>query len=194
MLSKVFIFFFLFSFSLSFAQVNSEKFPTFPKCEGKDAAELETCFYNEVQTFVYSNFRIPANSQDLKTAVNILFEVDKDGNFKVQYVDAVNEELISEGKRVFAMLPKVKPPTYNGTPSYSKYAIRVAIPLQNPAEVPVVVVENSDSNSSKNKNAAGPSNPTIVQKENPEFDQIKYSKFNNPQFQSNLNIPLSHSY
>lgn len=194
MLSKVFIFFFLFSFSLSFAQVNSEKFPTFPKCEGKDAAELETCFYNEVQTFVYSNFRIPANSQDLKTAVNILFEVDKDGNFKVQYVDAVNEELISEGKRVFAMLPKVKPPTYNGTPSYSKYAIRVAIPLQNPAEVPVVVVENSDSNSSKNKNNVGSSNPTIVQKENPEFDQIKYSKFNNPQFQSNLNIPLSHSY
>ena len=194
MLTKVYILFFLFAFSLGFAQVNSEKFPIFQACEGKEAAELETCFYSEVQNFVYTNFKVPGNSQELKTAVNILFEVDKEGNFKVQYVDAVNEELVTESKRVFALLPKVKPSTYNGIPSYSKYSIRVAIPLQNPAEIPVAASENSQTNAVKTNATVGSSNTTLSQKENPEFDQIKYSKFNNPQFQSNLNIPLSHSY
>lgn len=194
MLSKVYIFFFLFAFSLGFAQINSEKFPIFPNCEGKEAVELETCFYSEVQNFVYTNFKVPANSKELKTAINVLFEVDKEGNFKVQYVDAVNEELVAESKRVFALFPKVKPSTYNGVPSYSKYSIGVAIPLQNPAEIPVVASEKSDSNLSNNTTATSSFNPFDSRKENPEFDQIKYSKFNNPQFQSNLNIPLSHSY
>lgn len=179
------------SFSIfGIAQTNSEKFPVFPNCEGKQSAELQSCFYFEVQNFVYNNFKVPSNAEDLKTAVNILFEVDQEGKFKVQYVDAVNEELIAESKRVFALLPKIQPSTYNGNPSYSKYSIRIPIPLQNPAETTTPLVQN---NSVKSKES-DQYNLYDIRKENPEFDAIKYQKFSNPQFKSHLSIPLSHSF
>lgn len=182
------------SFSIfGMAQANSEKFPVFPNCEGKQSAELQSCFYFEVQNFVYNNFKVPANAQELKTAVNVLFEVDQEGNFKVQYVDAVNEELTTESKRVFAMLPKVQPSTYNGKPTYSKYSIRIPIPLQNPSEAPVETTTVAQNNTLKPKET-DKYNSYDIRKENPEFDAIKYQKFSNPQFKSHLSIPLSHSY
>lgn len=182
------------SFSIfGMAQANSEKFPIFPNCEGKQPTELQSCFYFEVQNFVYNNFKVPTNAQELKTAVNVLFEVDQEGNFKVQYVDAVNEELTAESRRVFALLPKIQPSTYNGKPTYSKYSIRIPIPLQNPSEVPVettTVTQNITSRSKEGEKY----NSYDIRKENPEFDAIKYQKFSNPQFKSHLSIPLSHSY
>lgn len=182
------------SFSIfGMAQANSEKFPVFPNCEGKQSAELQSCFYFEVQNFVYNNFKVPANAQELKTAVNVLFEVDQEGNFKVQYIDAVNEELTTESKRVFAMLPKIQPSTYNGKPTYSKYSIRIPIPLQNPSEAPVETTTVAQNNTSKSKETEK-YNSYDIRKENPEFDAIKYQKFSNPQFKSHLSIPLSHSY
>lgn len=182
------------SFSIfGMAQANSEKFPVFPNCEGKQSAELQSCFYFEVQNFVYNNFKVPTNAQDLKTAVNVLFEVDQEGNFKVQYVDAVNEELTTESKRVFALLPKIQPSTYNGKPTYSKYSIRIPIPLQNPSEAPVETTTVAQNNTSKSKETDR-YNSYDIRKENPEFDAIKYQKFSNPQFKSHLSIPLSHSY
>ncbi|HLP62873.1 gliding motility protein RemB [Flavobacterium sp.] len=182
------------SFSIfGIAQANSEKFPVFPNCEGKQSAELQSCFYFEVQNFVYNNFKVPANAQELKTAVNVLFEVDQEGNFKVQYIDAVNEELTTESKRVFAMLPKIQPSTYNGKPTYSKYSIRIPIPLQNPSEAPVETTTVAQNNTSKSKETEK-YNSYDIRKENPEFDAIKYQKFSNPQFKSHLSIPLSHSY
>ena len=42
----------------------SEQFPVFPKCEGKQVSELETCFYNEVQTFVFQNYQVPDKFKD----------------------------------------------------------------------------------------------------------------------------------
>lgn len=182
------------SFSIfGMAQANSEKFPVFPNCEGKQSTELQSCFYFEVQNFVYNNFKVPANAQELKTAVNVLFEVDQEGNFKVQYVDAINEELTTESKRVFALLPKIQPSTYNGKPTYSKYSIRIPIPLQNPSEVPVETTTVAQNTTSKSKES-DKYNSYDIRKENPEFDAIKYQKFSNPQFKSHLSIPLSHSY
>lgn len=189
MLNKITTFCFLLLVSIGFSQKNSENFPVFPNCDGKQAAELEACFYFEVQNFVYQNFKVPADSQSLKTAVNILFEVDKEGKFKVQYVDAVNDELINEGKRVFGLLPKVKPSTYNGEATYSKYSIRVPIPLQNPTETQVIQPDVTTTSGNPKNNSE-----KISSKENPEYASIQYSKFRNPQLESHLSIPLSHSY
>ncbi len=44
----------------------SEQFPVFPNCEGKQLKELETCFYNEVQTFVFQNYQVPDKFKDTK--------------------------------------------------------------------------------------------------------------------------------
>jgi hypothetical protein len=46
--------------------------------------------------------------------------VDSNGNFKVIYVNAIDEELIQESKS-FGNFENSNLPTYNGKPTYSKY-------------------------------------------------------------------------
>lgn len=191
MLKNYILLFFVFCVTFSLAQESSEKFPVFPSCEAKQDKELENCFYNELQTFVYNNFKIPTSDSDTKATVIVLFEVSETGTFKVQYVDALNENLIQESKNVFTKLPKVSPATYNGKPTYSKYTIRIVIPLLNPSEIKVEnpVIETASLKVNSN------SKPAVDnKKELTEYDKIVYNKFENPQFKSNLNIPFSHSY
>lgn len=178
-----------FQFAL-FAQENKsvEQFPVFSECENLNGNQLEACFYNHVQQHVYSNFRVADNLTQNKYQgiVIVLFEVNEKGVFKVQYVDSNEADLIEEAKRVFGLFPTVQPPTFNGKPTYSKYTVRIGIPLKNLAEIVAEIpVENQIKNNSFEK---------IKEKEFPEYDQIVYKKFNNPQFESHLNIPFSHSY
>ncbi|MBC7438766.1 MAG: gliding motility protein RemB, partial [Flavobacterium sp.] len=119
MKNLLFTFIFL-NASLLFSQnQNSEQFPTFPNCENKNGAELENCFYNQIQNFVFNNFKVPENlkQNNYKGIAIVLFEVDTIGVFKVQYVDAVYPELIAESKRIFSTLPNIKPATYSGKPT-----------------------------------------------------------------------------
>ena len=167
---------------------NTEQVPVFPSCQGKIDKDLEGCFYSQVQDFVYNNFKIPDNLKtgNFKGSVNVLFEVDDKGVFKVIYVDSNDEQLSEEAKRVFSQLPKVVPPTYNGQPSYSKYTIRITIPLKSAAEI--------DAEKQALKVADARNYVKNANKEMGEFDSIVYHKFNNPKFESHLNIPFSHSY
>ncbi len=180
----------VFSFAV-YGQKQSEQFPVFPNCEGKQGVELQNCFYFEVQQFVYTNFKVPSGSEELKTAVNVLFEVSDKGDIKVQHVDAVNELLVTETHRVFALLPKVKPPLYNGNPTYSKYSLRIPIPLQNPSETATQLTPEVPTTEASVPKKGG---YQVSQNENKEFDNLVYKKFDNPQFTSHLNIPFSHSY
>jgi len=168
------------------AQNDREQFPVFPECEGQQSKMLESCFYNKLQDFVFNNFKVPQDATDknYKGKVIVLFEVDTAGVFKIQYVDAADNALSEEAKRVFSELPKVKPATYNGNPSYAKYTIQIAIPLEKPGTI----------NLEKKKEEKINSLDRDKSKELTELDSIVYKKFDNPQLTSMLNIPLSHSY
>ena len=146
---------------------NQEKFPVFPACENTMNQELETCFNNQLQDFVYNNFQLPAiaKQNNFKGKVITLFEVDSTGIFKVLYIDAVDSELITETKRVFSALPKITPATYNGKPTYAKYIITIAIPLQSAAQIA------QEKLLQENKIANSPS--VLANKENPEFESVK---------------------
>lgn len=187
-MKKIFTIAFLILSIFTFQAQNSigdrEQFPVFPTCEGLQSKNLEACFYNQLQDFVFNNFKVPqeVTAKNYKGNVIVLFEVDTIGAFKVQYVDAIESSLIEESKRVFASIPKVKPATYNGNPTYAKYTIKIAIPLVKPDSInanPIAEKTNSVFRDRK--------------KELTEFDSIVYQKFNNPQLKSNLNIPFSHS-
>lgn len=110
----------------------SEQFPVFQNCENLIDKKLENCFYKEVQDFVFQNFEVPENlkQNNYKGEVKVLFEVDATGVFKVIYVNTANEDLSNEAKRVFGKFPTIKPSTYNGKPTYSKYTITINIPLK----------------------------------------------------------------
>lgn len=183
---KLFIALFFVFFQYVFSQVtNKERFPVFPACENTLEKDLETCFYNQLEDFVYKNFQVPevVKQKEYKGKVITLFEVDTTGTFKVLYVDAMFPELIEESKRVFSLMPKIEPGTYNGSPSFSKYALTTYIPLQNSSERKIVTEELESQKNNANE-------------ENNEYDTVEkeYQKFENPQFKSHLNIPFSHSY
>ncbi|PWB26546.1 gliding motility protein RemB [Flavobacterium sp. HTF] len=161
----------------------SEQFPVFPNCENLQSKDLENCFYKEVQDFVFHNFEVPQKLKEAnyKGEVKVLFEVDEKGAFKVIYVNAVNDELVQESKRVFSAFPVIKPSTYNGKPTYSKYTITISIPLKSADQIAEEALAASQ---------------ILKPKEKPmtELDSIVYKKYNNPEFDSHLNIPFSHSY
>ncbi|MDP5201529.1 energy transducer TonB [Flavobacterium sp. DG2-3] len=161
----------------------AEMFPVFPNCENLEGKKLENCFYKEVQDFVFANFQVPQKLKEnnYKGAVKLLFEVNAEGEFKVIYVSAETEELSEEAKRVFGQFPKIKPSTYNGKPTYSKYTISIDIPLKSAAQLEAEALA-----------AAEILKP--VEKPMTELDSIVYKKYNNPEFESHLNIPFSHSY
>ena len=166
--------------------LSSERFPVFPNCKNLDAAALEKCFYNEVQDFVFQNFVVPENltQSNFQGKVKVLFEVDENGAFKVIYVNAVDESLVQEAKRVFGKFPKITPSTYNGNPAYSKYNITISIPLKSVEQMAAETVAVAKAVEVKNAST----------KKLTELDSIPYKKFDNPQFKSHLNVPFSHSY
>lgn len=161
----------------------SEQFPVFPNCENLQSQKLENCFYKEVQDFVFHNFEVPQHLKEsgYKGEVKVLFEVDEKGVFKVLYVNAMDESLVQESKRVFGKFPQIKPSTYNGNPTFSKYTITINIPLK-----------SADQIAEEALAAAQILKP--VEKPMTELDSIVYKKYNNPEFESHLNIPFSHSY
>ena len=60
---------------ISAAQVTlkgTEKFPVFPACQDLQFKELENCFYNEVQNFVFNNFKVPENLQQNNFKGNVI--------------------------------------------------------------------------------------------------------------------------
>lgn len=186
---KKLFFLLLFIAQYSFSQLsNSEKFPVFPACQNSLNKDLESCFYNQIQDFVYNNFQIPdvVKQKEYRGKVIVLFEVDTTGIFKVQYVDAVYPELANEAKRVFGSLPEIEPATYNGKKTYAKYTMQIAIPLQSAADLidEKKKVYGSDAEGFSSK------------EESNEFQSIEndYQKFTNPHLTSSLNIPFSHSF
>lgn len=161
----------------------AEMFPVFPNCENLEGKKLENCFYKEVQDFVFTNFQIPENlkQNNYKGAVKVLFEVNAEAEFKIIYVSAASEELSEEAKRVFGKFPKIRPATYNGNATYSKYTINIDLPLKSSEQLAAEALA-----------AAEILKP--LEKPMTELDSIVYKKYNNPEFESHLNIPFSHSY
>lgn len=178
---------FVFLGYFSFAQPNSrEQFPLFPECDASMANQQEACFYNTLQNYIFNNYKVAdeVKSANFKGTVIALFEVDTTGTFKVLYIDAPYESLKSETKRVFASLPKIKPATYSGRATYSKFTLKIAIPLEEPTafgtEQELFVQDKTNSKLIDNS------------KELTEYDAIVYKPFENPQFKSKGNIMFSH--
>lgn len=164
--------------------LSPERFPVFHNCENLEVKALENCFYKEIQDLVFQNFVVPENlvQNNFQGIVKVLFEVDKNGVFKVIYAKAINESLINEAKRVFSKFPKIKPSTYNGNPAFSQYNISISIPLKSAEQM------------ASQAAAAAAEVLKVKPKQLTELDSIVYKKFNNPQFNSHLNVPFSHSY
>ena len=187
-MKKIYILLLLVFGLTTFAQTSSrEQFPVFSECEASLSDQQEACFYNTIQNFIYTNYKVPEEvvATNFKGNVIALFEVDTLGKFKILYIDAPYESLKTETKRVFETLPKVKPATYSGRKTYSKFTLKIAIPLEQPNVF-----------SSKTEIVQDKTNFVLIdnKKELTEFEDVakNYKPFENPQFKSKGNIMFSH--
>ncbi len=169
--------------SITYAQNTTQsQFPVFAACENLQNKELENCFYNEVQTFIFNNFEVPENlkQNNFQGNIKVLFEVTNEGFLKTLYINTNDNQLVAGTKNVFSKFPKIKPATYNGNPTYSKYTITISIPLKSPDEIKAEQIATTQIDKKE------------VQLT--ELDSIVYKRFDSPQFASHLNIPFSQSY
>jgi len=171
-----------------FSQDNDyQKPPVFEACKSQSITDLKTCFNTTLYKFVNENYNVPeiVKNEDYKGQILVLFEVDKEGEFKMLYADAVYDELKVEAERVFKLLPKVEPPTYNGNPTFSQYSIAIQIPLDeyNPQEKIDTGLSEINQPSEIEQNAKK------------EFDSIKESlvPYDDSEYSSQLNIPFTHT-
>lgn len=169
---------------------NFEKSPVFPECESQPIETLKICFNNKINDHIFNTFNIPqiVTDDSFSGEIKVLFEVDKEGEIIVLYMDSVYEELKEETKRVFEALPKVTPGTYNGKPTYYQYSIGIKIPLIEPSEITTTKKETTIVDISATTDA----NEDVSK----EYEQVNDSlvKYDGREYTSQLNIPFTHTY
>ncbi|GAB4154977.1 MAG: hypothetical protein Tsb0033_03720 [Winogradskyella sp.] len=167
-----------------------EKPPTFNQCDSLAVNQLKSCFNYTLNNFIYNNFKVPqiVNDEAYKGDVQVLFEVNREGEFRVVYADAIYDELKEEAKRVFDSLPKIKPATYNGKPTFVQYSLSISIPLMPPKKETDHEGGDVVDDSKKESNL----NATLSD----EYDKINASlkPYEKLEYDSQLNIPFTHSY
>ena len=173
----------------------SEKPPMFPECQGLSVEAIKPCFDEQLYKHISSNFKMPSDVDDNFTGnVSVLFEVDKEGSFKVLFVDALFDSLKEEAKRVFGELPKIQPSTYNGMPSFSQYSVVIKLPFgsQKPITNEVWDVDPAKAKTPKPERSL----TTLEKTAKTEFDSVKkgLKPYENLEYSSQLNIPFTHSY
>ncbi|NRD18979.1 gliding motility protein RemB [Winogradskyella eckloniae] len=184
------LFVFLFLYNLGYAQTIStyEKPPVFKDCDTMAVEQLKSCFNFTLNSFIYENFKVPqiVKDQSYNGDVQILFEVTNTGKFKIIYADAIYDELKTESKRVFDLLPEIAPATYNGNPTFTQYSLSIAIPLTQP------VKEDSPSHLVLNDTQKDSLNATLSD----ELDKLEseLKPYEDLEYASQLNIPFTHSY
>ena len=177
------IFFLVLVGQIALAQENNnEVFPQFKSCEDNQVLSNKDCFYENLQKHILSNFKIPESANSYNGKVYALFEVDTIGKFKILYTEAYSEDLKNETKRVFELLEKVKPATYQGRKTYAKYTITIPIPLDST----FVSMANQNKPIEKNKK-------TEKFAELTEYEDIKLQEYKNSIYKGNNNLPFTHA-
>jgi hypothetical protein len=165
-----------------------EKPPVFPECANAEIDTLQRCFNAQVFKQIKTNFKVPEalKAQNYKGDVVVLFEVDTLGYFRVMYVDAIDNTLKKEAKRVFASFPKVTPATYSGRRIFKQYSIAVNIPLERFKFIRTTAV-------SKVNDAAYVSPKELAAKR--EYDSVNNTlgTYTNKAQKSQLNVQFTHS-
>ena len=185
----------LFTSVLGFSQNDTyyETYPKFEDCDAQTGESLKQCFNNKVYNLLFTSFKVPekVTEDNYKGDVGIMFEVDKEGQFQVVYIDASYNSIKDEVKRVFTEFPKIKPATYNGNAAYKQFSIKLLIPLQDQSQ-PINEVENI-SEAGKKENKLNELT-VLEEKAKQEFDSVTKAivPYTGKAFKSQVNVPFSH--
>lgn len=189
---KKILFFLLLSTYCVSAQITTsdfEKYPVFPDCANTPVAQVPECFNETLINFVINNLEVPAKVQEenYKGKVVLLFEVTREGKFKLLYTDAIYTELKTAAQDVFDKLQEVEPATYNGEPTYLQFTMPILIPLSRNVVGEVTGASEEDTAFAKAKEEP------LKNPMQEEYDRIQNQEFDPAnEYNSQLNIPFSH--
>lgn len=169
---------FWFSFQSKVLSQNSfiELPPKFSNCAQTPKEQLRNCFFYEVQNHVYQNFKA---KDSISITIQVLFNVDKQGRISTFYTDAPTKELREEVTRVFNLFPIIQPGTHAGKPAEQQFRLQIVLPLKKPQWE--IKEETKPIN-----------NQQKLQNELTEYENLVYQDFQDPVFDSNLDVPFSH--
>ena len=174
---------------------NAEVYPVFPDCESVKYNSLEDCFKNALVTFITDHFETPPKviSNNYTGEITVVFEVSKEGVFRLMYINAAYDELKDEISRIFSLLPVIEPAKYNAQPTSMQFRLPIKIPLKrNDIQELESLPEDIDEAPKEKKSDNFQTNELV--RANNEYDAVRSDLFTNPRYESNINIPLSHEY
>lgn len=167
-------------------------YPVYKGCDSSNEITLESCFNQNLTNDVLAAFKVPEKviADKYQGVINVLFLVNRDGEFEVLYVRSAYKELEEETKRVFTQLPRIKPATYNGRPVEMRFGLPITIPL-NSQEIPGLEIKRQQQKEiTYTREENYKPKEKIVLKE--ESSPVSSSLF--PEHNSELNIPLTHGF
>jgi len=105
-----------------------ETVPTYPGCENLDNTAAKKCMSEQITNFINQNFDTNAVKPYAEKGTNriyVRFAITKDGTIENIQARASSPELVEEGKRVVALLPKMKPGKNDGKPVGVLYSLPI---------------------------------------------------------------------
>nr|WP_299488125.1 M56 family metallopeptidase [uncultured Allomuricauda sp.] len=106
-----------------------EEVPIFPGCEG--AEDKEKCSLQKIMEHIRKNFKYPeeAEKQGIQGRVNVIFEIDSEGNVGNIRKRGPHKLLEDEAERIIAKLPKMIPGKHKGKPVHVPFSLPISFKL-----------------------------------------------------------------
>lgn len=179
-MTKKFTFLFLFITALSFSQ--SEVYPQFNSCKEEKVVNAKDCFLSTTEKEFFKIFKVPeiVFRENYTDTINAQFVVNKEGNFKLIYVNTPYQEIKDAIAQTFLKLPKVIAAKYNNNSIEMQFQLPISFPLQTDRTAISSTKEPIENKESKKRSL---------------FDVVEKNKIANASFlehESQLNIPFTH--
>ena len=109
-----------------------EEIPVFPGCENIERKERMNCFNAKMNDHVKMHFKYPSKAQkrNIQGRVSVQFVIDKEGDVVDIQTRGADPILQTEARRIFSLLPKMKPGFQKGKPVNVRYAVPLNFKLR----------------------------------------------------------------
>lgn len=109
-----------------------EEIPVFPGCEEVERSDRMKCFNLKMNEHVKKHFIYPPKAQkkNIQGRVYVQFIIDKEGNVVDVQTRGADPILQTEARRIFSLLPKMKPGIQKGKPVNVRYTMPLSFNLR----------------------------------------------------------------
>jgi len=170
------------------------QYPKFDSCQQKPQSELRACFESEMNVLLGKAFSNASFEIESEASISVLFEVGKQGQFILRYVDSASEAYREMMRDFFTGLSNIKPASYNGRDIYMQFSLS----FRPKAMTQIKWSERVSSDSSMMETMSQESNTKTLsvkafkQNQSQEFGSVTQDHYRGEAYRSGVLIPLSH--